>query len=268
MRPLLHKFKPAGGFSQLLHLAYRIALPVLVFILVRLNIGLWVPIMVIILSKWRIFAVRPRFWPANVRANAIDIIFGIAMVLFMAHSDSQTIQLGWVVVYAIWLLYIKPRSSILFISLQAAIGQFVGLMALFWIRPDASTAVLVLVGGVVCYLAARHFFESYNEPYTKMLAYIWGYFGAALLWVLGHMLIVYPRLHDRLYINPTLLPDGAVAMPTLLLSVVGYSLAAVYYLEHFDRLSRLVKREVLFLGGAVVMILMVSLFYEGAHLIV
>ena len=256
MQRVLHKFKPARGFSQLLHGLYKIALPVLVLVLVRLAIGLWLPILVILLAKWRILAVRPRFWPANVRANSIDIIFGVAMVLFIAHAGSSTIQLAWAVVYALWLLYIKPRSSILFISLQAAIGQLVGLMALFLVRPDAPTAVLVLVAGLICYLAARHFFDSFNEPYAKMLAYIWGYFGAALLWVLGHMLVVYPR------------QDGMVAMPTLLLSAVGYSLAAIYYLEHFDKLSGLLKRELLFLGGAVVAILLVSLFYEGAHLIV
>jgi len=256
MRRLLLKFKPAGGFSQLLHWLYRIALPLLVFVLVRLDIGLWLPILVILLSKWRILAVRPRFWPANLRANSIDIIFGASMVLFMANSGTATVQIAWAAAYALWLLYIKPRSSILFISLQAAIGQLVGLMALFLVRPDAPTAAFVLVTGLVCFLAARHFFDSYSESYAKMLAYIWGYFGAALMWVLGHMLVVYPR------------QDGIVAMPTLILSAVGYSLAAIYYLEHFGRLSGLLKRELLFLGGAVVAILLVSLFYEGAHLIV
>src|SRR5207245_1883802 len=105
-------------------------------------------------------------------------------------------------------------------------------------------------------LAARHFFDNFNEPYAKMLAYLWGYFGAALLWVLGHMLVVYPK------------PDGVVAMPTLLLSAIGYCLAAIYYLEHFDRLSVLVKRELLFLCTSIVLILVVSLFVEGSNLIV
>jgi hypothetical protein len=89
-----------------------------------------------------------------------------------------------------------------------------------------------------------------------MLAYIWAYFGAALIWVLGHMLVVYPK------------PDGIVAMPTLLLSAIGYSFAAIYYLEHFDRLSVLIKRELLFLSGSIVLILLVSLFYEASNLIV
>ena len=250
------KLKPASGFAPLFHVLYRVALPLVVFILVRLDIGLWLPILVIMLSKWRIFAVRPRFWPANVRANAVDIIVGVSVVVFMANSESMSLQLFWTAVYGLWLLYIKPRSSILFVSLQAGIGQLAGLMALFLVQSEAPLYQLVLLSGLVCYLAARHFFDSFNEPYAKMLSYIWGYFGAALVWVLAHMLVVFPK------------PDGIVAMPTLMLSAVAYSLAAIYYLEHFERLSSLVKREMLFLGSAVVLILVVSLAVEGSNLIV
>jgi hypothetical protein len=253
---LKDKFKPASGFSSLLHILYQVALPIVVFVLVRLQIGLWLPVLVIMLSKWRIFAVRPRFWPANLRANSVDIMVGISLVLFMYNSETAGLQIAWAVVYGLWLLFIKPRSSILFVSIQAAIGQLCGLMALFLTQADASLLTLVVVSGLICYLSARHFFDSFNEPYAKMLAYLWGYFGAALLWVLGHMLVVYPK------------PDGIVAMPTLLLSTIGYSLAAVYYLEHFDRLSTLLRRELLYLGGAIVLILIISLFFEGRGLIV
>lgn len=268
MRPLANKIKPASGYSQLLHVAYRLTIPVIVLVLVRLGIGLWLPITVILLSKWRILAVRPRFWPANLRANAIDIIFGISMVLFMARSGSLAAQLIWTVLYGFWLLFIKPRSSILYTSLQAALGQLAGLTALFIIAGESITSgiwfmywselpigAMVLLTGLICYLSARHFFDAFNEPYAKMLSYIWGYFGAALLWVLGHMLIVYPR------------QDGIIAMPTLILSAIGYGLGAIYYLEHFDRLSGLIRREVLIISGAIVTILLVSLYYEGAHLI-
>jgi hypothetical protein len=256
LRRISSKVKPATGFSSLLHLVYRIVLPIAVFVLVRLDIGLWLPILVIILSKWRIFAVRPRFWPANLRANSIDIIVGISTVLFLSNTDSMNAQIFWAVLYGLWLLFIKPRSSILFVSFQAAIGQLAGLMALFLVRSDRPLYELVFLTGFICYLAARHFFDSFNEPYAKMLAYLWGYFGSAIVWVLGHMLVVYPK------------PDGIITMPTLLISAIGYSVAAVYYLEHFDRLSVLIKRELLFLSASIVIILIVSLYFEGSHLIV
>jgi hypothetical protein len=250
------RIKPASGIAPLLHVAFRVALPVVVFVLSSLSIGIWLPLLVVLLSKWRVFAVRPRFWPANLRANAIDIIFGVSIVVFMFNTDSLAIRLAWAGAYCIWLLFIKPKSGILPISIQSGLGQLAGLMALFIAWPDGPLLGLVLAVGLICYLAARHFFDSFNEPYARMLSYLWAYFGAATMWVLGHLLIVYPR------------PDGPVAQVTLFLSVIGYTLGAIYYLTHFDKLSTLVKRELLFLGGGAVLLLLISLFYEGLHLIV
>jgi hypothetical protein len=234
-----------------------------------LTIGIWLPLLVIFLAKWRIFAVKLRFWPANLRANSVDIMVGIAIVFFMANTESLVIRLIWAAVYAIWLLFIKPRSGIFWVSVQAGIGQLAGLMAIFllssrtldfhfWFIDWAilPISVLVILVGLTCYLAARHFFDSFNEPYAKMLSYLWGYFAAALTWVLGHLLIVYPG------------SNGPIAQPTIFLSVIGYTLAAIYYLEHFDRLSKTVKRELLYISAGAVAILVVSLFYEGLHLIV
>jgi hypothetical protein len=253
---IINKIKPATGLAPVFHVLLRLALPLVVFVLSSLSIGMWLPMLVVLLSKWRIFAVRPRFWPANVRANAIDIIFGVSIVIFMAHTDSSMVRLILAAVYAFWLLVIKPRSSILFISLQAGIGQLAGLMALFVAWPDGSLLGLVFFVGLICYLSARHFFDSYSEPYARMLSYLWGYFGAALMWVLSHLLVVYPK------------PDGIITQPTIFLSVIGYTLGAIYYLEHFDRLSRTIRRELLYICGGVVVILLISLFYEGRHLII
>ena len=129
-------------------------------------------------------------------------------------------------------------------------------MALFIAWSDGPLLGLVMVAGLICYLSARHFFDSYNESYAKLLSYLWGYFAASAMWVLGHMLVVYPK------------QDGIVAQPTLLLSIIGYTLGAVYYLEHFDKLSLTVKRELLYLCAGAVVILLLSLYYEGTHLIV
>ncbi len=249
------KIKPAGGLAPVVHVLLRLALPLFIFVLSSLTIDLWLPLLVVLLSKWRVFAVRARFWPANLRANSVDIMFGASMVIFMAATDSVMIRLGFVVVYALWLLVLKPRSTILAISLQAGIGQFVALMALFKIWPDGPLIGLVFVVGSVCYLSARHFFDSYNEPYARMLSYLWGYFGAALMWVLSHLLVVYPK------------PDGIITQPTIFLSVIGYTLGAIYYLEHFDRLSVAIRRELLYICGGAVIVLLISLFYEGMHLL-
>jgi hypothetical protein len=256
MRPLLHKIKPASGVAPLLHGLLRLALPLIVFVFSSLSIGMWLPMFVVLLSKWRIFAVRPRFWPANLRANSIDIMVGVSIVIFMAQTDSIGVRLLWALVYGIWLVFIKPKSGNLPVSVQAGLGQLAGLSAIFAAWPSAPLAALLLLVGLICYLSARHFFDSYNEPYARMLAYLWGYFGAALTWVLGHLLVVYPK------------SNGVVAQPTLFLTIIGYTLAAIYYLEHFDKLSQVIKRELLFICGGAVLLLIIFLYREGVHLIV
>src|SRR3954467_2211669 len=120
MRPLIRNLKPASGAAHFFHLALVLVVPLLLFVLVRLDF-VQLAILVVILSKWRMFAVRPRFWPANIRANAIDLMVGLSVVLFMTHSNSMLLQFVWAALYAIWLIAIKPRSSVLMVTLQAFI---------------------------------------------------------------------------------------------------------------------------------------------------
>lgn len=240
MRPLIAKIKPASGFSQVVYLVINVLLPFVVFVLVRMDFVL-LALAAILLSKWRMFAVRPRFWPAHIRANAVDIIVSISLLLFMANSGSQLIQLVWVAVYIGWQVVLKPASDAFMISVQALVGLLFGLMAIFVGWGDGPLYGLVLLTGTICYLSARHFFDSFDEPYAKLLSYVWGYFGAALTWVLGHWLLYY----------------GLVAQPVLLLLAIGYGLAALYYLDHHDRLTRGLHRQFVFIMIAIVLIVVI-----------
>jgi hypothetical protein len=239
MKLLIAKLKPVGGFSYLVHFGILALLPVAIFVLVR-NQFAPIALSLVVLSKWRMFAVRPRFWPAIVRANAVDIIVGISVVLFMTHTASLWWQLLWAALYAVWLIVIKPASSTLMISAQAILGQLAGLMALYLVWSDGPLYGLVPLTGLICYLAARHFFDNFDEPYTKLLAYLWGYFGAALAWVLGHWLLFY----------------GVLAQPTLLLSALGYSLAVLYYFDHHGKLSASLRRQFIFVTIAIVIVVL------------
>ena len=237
MRQIIARIKPTGGFAYFFHLALTVLLPTAVFIFVRLHF-IQLALAIILLSKWRMFAVKPRFWPANIRANAIDIIVGASLLVFMVHSGGQWWQLLWAVIYGAWLLVIKPATETLLVSLQAMIGLLFGLTALFsFVAP---LYALVSISGIICYLAARHFFDNFDEPYAHFLSYLWGYFGAALTWVLSHWLLFY----------------GAVAQPTLILIVIGYGLAALYYFAHFDRLSPVLKRQFIFIMLAIILVVL------------
>lgn len=238
MRRTVAKIKPASGFSKPVHWALVAILPVLALVFVKWSI-LPLAYGVVLLSKWRMLAIRPRHWPASIRANAIDIIVGLSCVIFMAQSPSTAWQLVWLLTYEIWLIIIKPRSRTFWTTVQAGLGQFAGLAALYLLLGRSSLILLVVASWLICYLAARHFFSSFDEPLSSMLSHIWGYIAAALTWVLGHWLLYY----------------GFLAQPVLLLSILSYGLVALYYLESNDRLSSLVRREILLIMSAVIIVI-------------
>lgn len=235
--PITNRIKPASGFAHFVHIALTTLLPVTLFVLIRVRF-VHLALLLVLLSKWRMFAVRPRYWLANIRANAVDIMVGVSMVVFMANSGTQLWQLIWAAVYGLWLIVIKPGSSTFKVALQAGIAQLAALTALFLAWGDAPVYVLVIMTWLICYASARHFLLSFDESLTTFLSYAWGYFGAALVWLLSHWLLFY----------------GVVSQPTLLLSVLAFGLAALYYLEKVDRLSVLLRRQFMFVMVAIVLI--------------
>lgn len=240
MRPLIDKIKPASGFSKVVYLIFNVLLPLMVFALVRMEF-VQLALAIILLSKWRMFAVRPRFWLANVRANAVDIMVGVSFLIFLINANSQLLQIALTLGYIAWLTVLKPASSSLLISSQALVGLAASLMAIFVGWGDGPLYGLVFAAGLVCYLAAHHFFDSFDEPYAKLLSYIWGYFGAALVWVLGHWLLYY----------------GIVAQPVLLLVALGFGIGTLYYLDHHDRLSDGLRKQFIFIMIAIVAIVVI-----------
>ncbi len=243
MKPLVSKLQPTKGFSHAVYLGLVIALPLILFAVLRINyLGLQLALAIVLLSKWRIFALRPRFWPAILRANGVDIIVGVSIVLFMQLSIHQPfVQLLWAALYVIWLLYIKPGTSIFMVSMQAFIGQLAGLMTLYLVWADGPLYGLVGISAAVSYLAARHFFDSFDEPYSRMLAYLWAYFAAGLVWVLGHWLLFY----------------SVVAQPVIILTTVGYGLATLYYFDHHEKLNKVLKQQLLVIMLLIVVVLIV-----------
>jgi hypothetical protein len=57
----------------------------------------------VLLAKWRTFAVKPRYWWANLRANSVDMMTGFAVVVFMHQTNSFGWWVLWAVAYTAWL---------------------------------------------------------------------------------------------------------------------------------------------------------------------
>lgn len=237
---LASKIRPTRGFAHVFHLSFIALLPIALFVLVRMNFD-GVAVALILLSKWRMFAVKPHHWIPHIRTNAVDLIVGLSLLVCMGETTSMSWQLLWVALYEIWLLVIKPGSSVAMVSLQAVIAQTIGLSAVFLIFEDAPLALYVALYWFVAYFSARHFLGSFDEPHSQIIASQWGFFAAALMWLLGHWL---------LFVGP-------IAQPALLLTVIGYGLGGLYYLEETDKLSTLVRRQILVVMFTIVIVMLV-----------
>lgn len=240
MRVLPSNLKPRSGYSYYLHFVLTLLLPISVYVFVEVD---WpaMALTLILLSKWRMFVMRPRFWLANLRSNAVDIMAGLSFLAFMDATDSDMWKLIWMGLYVLWLIVIKPGSSTFMVALQAFVAQTLALMALFLRFADAPLYALVLATWLVGYLVARHFLTGFDEPHAPLYAATWSYFCGALTWVLGHWLLFY----------------GLVAQPTLLLTVLGFGLAGMYYLQEHDKLSDLLRRQFIFIMVAIVVVVFV-----------
>ncbi|MGH7196121.1 MAG: hypothetical protein ACREGA_05105 [Candidatus Saccharimonadales bacterium] len=240
------KFETTNGIFGAFHLGFFIGLPILVLVLVRVQFA-GLALALILLSKWRMFAVKPHYWAANVRANGVDIIVGLAALVFIIASGGVVWQLVWTVAYGAWLVALKSRTDLVSIALQALVAQVAGLLALFLYFPTAPTYALVVVSAAICFLSAHHFFNAFDERYTRLLAFIWAYFGAALTWVLGHWLLFY----------------GFMAQPALILTIIAVSIATIYYLDHKQRLSLVFRRELVMIMVAALIIILVFSKWSG-----
>lgn len=226
--------------SEFIYTVLNIALAVGVFLVVRYTEAVWFAILLVVISKWRVFAVRPRFWWANLRSNMVDFIVSISIVVLMYTVNGAVIgdaaKLALLIAltlgYIGWLLYIKPRSKRSFMALQAGLAVFLGTSALFTITFDWPVSVVVLLAWLIGYSAARHILSSYDdETHGLFLGLVWGVVVAEIAWVSYHWAIAYP-----LPIVPSLMLPQAALIITLV-SFLGYKVYDSFYHHAKVRMS-------------------------------
>lgn len=180
-------------FSEIVYIVLNLLLPVVLFVFVKAFDSALIPIALVILSKWRILAVRPRYWLTNLKTNAVDIIVGISFVglLFLA-AQSLVMQLILVILYAGWLIYIKPKSRRHYVAIQAGIGQFVALTALFSYSWMFDVVTTVFFAWLVSYIAARHVLGAHEEEHIETISLGWALLMAELAWFCYHWTLSYP----------------------------------------------------------------------------
>lgn len=138
----------------------------------------------VLLSKWRVLAVRPRYWWSNIQANMVDVIVGVGIVTLMYLASMPLIaQVVLAVLYGLWLVVLKPLSKRPHMMMQSFCAIFFGVTALYAVSYEWPVAVVVACMAIIGYSAARHFLYSYEEQQIVFLSAMWGLLFAEIGWL-------------------------------------------------------------------------------------
>ncbi len=226
--------------SESVYVLLNVALAAAVFGLVVATDSPWLAIGLVVLSKWRVFAVRPRFWIAHIEANVVDSIVSIGTVILMylagqgASDDGLIAQMILAVFFGIWLLAIKPRSKRSYMVLQAGVALLVGTMTLASISYELPSSLFVAMLWIVGYASARHVLSTYSEKETRFLSLVWGFTLATIGWIYFHWMIAY-----------TLPFMAGLQIPQLTLAVLALSFVAERVYASYAAHDKVRRQDVL-----------------------
>lgn len=190
---LLKLHKRRSRISEVIYIALNIGLAVAIYFIITTSQSPWLALLVLFVSKWRVLAVRPRFWFPNIVANLVDIIVGVStIVLLYAAEGGTTTQVIITLFYIVWLLFIKPRSRRSYVALQAAAAVFLGVTALSTVSYAWNPFFFVLVMWIIGYVVTRHVLGSYEEVHVTLYSMITALVFAELGWIGFHWLMAYP----------------------------------------------------------------------------
>lgn len=207
--------------SEAVYILFNILLPVILLVTVRSFDTAWIAVTLVVLSKWRVLAVRPRYWFINVKSNLVDLLVGISFAfLLLQAKDSLPTQMIMAALYIGWLVYIKPKSRRHYMAIQAGIGLFVALTAVMSYSPYLDVTLVTILAWLSGYAAARHAVSGYEEEHMESISLGFGLVIAELSWLAFHWTLSYPLF-------------GGIAVPQLALMAAVVSFGAYNLYDNF-----------------------------------
>lgn len=200
--------KGRNALSTAIHAVLNIALAVVSTALTVIS-GNWIfGVLLVLLSKWRVVAVRPRYWWINLKANLVDLTVGIslALLVYMAGvTELNSWHIILTVIYAIWLVIIKPRSEAVMTEIQSLFAIFFGTFAVALTTSQLDPVVCAIVCFVIGYGASRHVLMQGDDHDFTLTTFICGLILAEMSWIFYHWSIVY-RLGENMTLAIPQLP--------------------------------------------------------------
>lgn len=179
--------------SSVIHILLNITLAIIASSITIISDNLFLGFIPILASKWRIFAVRPRFWSINLRSNLVDLIVGFSFVILNYSSglDLNFAHFAFTALYILWLTVLKPKSSESAIIAQSLISVVVGSASAIIILPLEHSIYLVFVCAFLGYSATRHFLSQKTDQKNSYLPLLSALLFAEITWISHLWLISY-----------------------------------------------------------------------------
>lgn len=157
-------------------------------------------IILVLVSKWRVFAVRSRYIWINIKSNLVDLIVGLSIVMLSYYSSTARsfdepldfVYIGiYMAIYIVWLLFIKPMSSEKATMAQALIAVFLGISASTIMSATLDSIVAVLLAFVIGYAACRHVLVQAGGGVAGLTTLSCGLVFAEIAWLSHSWEIIY-----------------------------------------------------------------------------
>lgn len=235
--------KRRSFLNEAIYIALNVALAIALMFIIRITGSLLPAFALVLLSKWRIFAVRLRFWFANIQTNLVSVIIDVSFVIFLYITnianvgDSQVfiVQCILSLLYIGWLLFLKPKSKRVYVVAQAGTALFVGITAVYAMSYGWIASPVILLTWLIGYAVARHVLGSYDEEsHVLLLSLAWSLVVAEISWIAYHWTIAY-RLP---FITSVLLPQVSIVI--LCLGFVTYKAYNSYYHHQKIRINDII----------------------------
>ena len=229
--------------SEVVYTILNIGLAIALVVVIRYTDSILLALGLVLISKWRVLAVRARYWFVNVKSNLVDLIVSSSFVLGLYTINAAGIEdfrklllLGFAtVLYILWLLILKPRSKRSYVVAQAGVAVFLGIGTLYTISFNWPVSIVVAAMWLIGYSAANHVLNTYDdETHTLFLALAWGVVMAEIGWVAYHWTIAY----SMPFITNLYIPQ--VAIIGILVSFVAHKAYDSFYHHQKIRTSDII----------------------------
>ncbi len=239
--------RPGFDIGDVLHVGVNIIFALVLFLFVRYWNLAFLAAFLVLLSKWRILAVQPRFWLPNLKTNLADIVVGLSTVILLFQAESDAIAIFWMVLYLGWLLFLKPQTSDLMVGVQALWSQFLGILTIFAMPFMLEYSFVgILLVWVVAWSTARHFSSNYEEPHYKALSMVWGFLVAQLAWIGFHWISYYQLFGLN------------VSNVALIVTVMAGVLGALYHAYKVEKVNKSVVVENAIFGAVLLALILAT----------